>query len=504
MLHTVRLNIMNKRAFIITTILGLWLVAMAWLVCVEAYPGLLDRAPSGYRTLLSRGVMIMDRWMILSYLGRTIGYTHTSVDASDSQGVRHYRIHNQTLLSLTIMGTRQRVSLTSDASVDTQYNLRTFHFALSSSGYAITVDGTRRQGNAFDITLRSAAGIQRLSVTIPDDAVIYSPLTEMTLKSLSPGKRVTLRVFNPVTLAAQDVTVRALRRESLVQGGRTNDTIVLAAKMDGMETLSWMDNSGVMLRQQTPFGWTLESCTAQEALAPAGNTDTGDLLTALAVPVTGDVTLLASRPAVRLRLTGVALTREQLETHRQEVISLSTNSAEIIVKADALPHGAAAAEPTPPDLSPWLASTAFVQANDPRMAEQSKAIVGGRTNRLESALAIYDWVHTHVAKKPTVSLPSALDVLLHPEGDCNEHTYLFAGLARAAGVPTRIRVGVTLHEGRLYYHAWPSVYVGRWLDMDPTLGLPAVNAGYISLVEGELGEQMKLMGVIGQMKVDIP
>jgi len=135
--------------------------------------------------------------------------------------------------------------------------------------------------------------------------------------------------------------------------------------------------------------------------------------------------------------------------------------------------------------------------------EKAGDIVGDRTNRLEAALAIYEWVHTHVAKKPTVSLPSALDVLQRPEGDCNEHTYLFAGLARAAGIPTRIRVGVTLHEGRFYYHAWPSVYVGRWLDMDPTLGLPAVNAGYISLVEGELGEQMKLMGIIGQMKVDI-
>lgn len=495
---------MKKRAFIITTILILWLVAMGWLVFVEAYPGLLDRAPSGYRTLLGRGVMIMDRWMILSYLGRTIGYTHTSVDANDTQGVRQYRIHNQTLLSLTVMGTRQRVSVTSDASVDTQYNLQTFHFALSSSGYAISVDGARRRGSAFDVTIRSAGGTQHLTVTIPDDAVIYSPLTEMTLKSLSPGRRVTLRVFNPVTLSAQDVTVKALRREALIQGGRTNATIVLAAKMDGMETLSWLDSDGVMLRQQTPFGWTLESSTAQEALAPAGNTDTGDLLTALSVPVTGDASLLSNRPSVRLRLTGVALTREQLETHRQEVLSLATNCAEIIVKADTLPHPPPASAPTPPDLAPWLASTAFVQANDPRMMDQAKAIVGDRTNSLERALAIYNWVHTHVAKKPTVSLPSALDVLLHPEGDCNEHTYLFAGLARAAGIPTRIRVGVTLHEGRLYYHAWPSVHVGRWLDMDPTLGLPAVNAGYISLVEGELGEQMKLMGVIGQMKVDIP
>ncbi len=494
---------MKKRAFIIATILILWLVAMGWLVFVEAYPGLLDRAPAGYRTLLNRGVMIMDRWMTLSYLGHNIGYTHTSVDAGDEQGVRQYRIRNQTLLSLTIMGARQRISVTSDAAVDTQYTLQTFHFSLSSSGYSITVDGKRQKGRLFDVTLHSAGSTQRLSVSIPDDAVIYSPLTEMTLKALSPGRRVTLRVFNPVTLSSQDITVRALRREPLIQGNRTNETLVLAAKMDGMETLSWMDSSGVMLRQQTPFGWTLESSTAQDALSPANTTDTGDLLTALAVPITGNADLLTSQPTVRLRLTGVTLTREQLETHRQEIVSLGPHSAEIIVKADALPSSPPDDGPTPPDLAPWLASTAFIQAHDRRLVEKAADIVGDRTNRLEAALAIYEWVHTHVAKKPTVSLPSALDVLQRPEGDCNEHTYLFAGLARAAGIPTRIRVGVTLHEGRFYYHAWPSVYVGRWLDMDPTLGLPAVSAGYISLVEGELGEQMKLMGIIGQMKVDI-
>ena len=39
--------------------------------------------------------------------------------------------------------------------------------------------------------------------------------------------------------------------------------------------------------------------------------------------------------------------------------------------------------------------------------------------------------------------------------------------------------------------------------MDPTLGQPAVGAAYISLVEGEMAEQMRLMGVLGQLKVEV-
>ncbi len=494
---------MTKRAIIIVSTLVLWLGAMGWLVLYEAYPSLLDRASSGYRTFLGRGLMIMDRWMVITFQGKSIGYSHTSVDIDEKNALRQYRINNRTLLTLTVMGSRQRINVTSDATVDALYKLQLFHFGLSSSGYTITVDGQRQQGNVFDVKIKSASSIQNLTVTIPDDAVIYSPMTEMTLKSLTPGRQVTLRVFNPITLAAQNVTVRALRRETLILRNQTNETTVLAARMDGMETLSWMDADGVMIRQLTPFGWAMESCTSQEALSPAKSADTGDLLTSLAVPIRGDVNRLSSQPAVRLRLTGVNLTREQLENSRQEVVSVGTNTAEIIVKADTLPVAGMAEAPLPRGLEPWLGSTAFIQASDRRMIDKAREIVGTRTNRLEAALAIYQWVNTHVAKKPTVSLPSALDVLQTPEGDCNEHTYLFVGLARAAGLPARIRVGVTLHEGKFYYHAWPSVYVDHWLDMDPTRGLPAVNAGYISLVEGELGEQMKLMGVIGQLKVEI-
>jgi hypothetical protein len=495
----------SKRLIATGSIILLWLGAMGWLILSEAYPGLRDRASLGYRTFLDRGIMVMDRWMIITHQNQTIGYTHTSVDVDEKNATRQYRLNNRTLLSLTVMGSRQRISVTSDATVDALYNLQLFHFSLSSAGYTIVVDGKRLEGNTFDVKIKSASSIQHLTVIIPDDAVIYSPMTEMSLKSLLPGRQVTLRIFNPVTLAAQNVTVRALRRETLILRNRTNETTVLAAKMDGMETLSWMDAEGTMIRQQTPFGWAMESCTAEEALTPANpKSDTGDLLASLAVPIRGDTSRLTTQPAVKLRLTGTTLTREQLTTHRQEVVALGTNFAEIIVKADTLPKLGTAETALPPGMEPWLASTAFIQSSDPRLISKAREIIGTRSNRLDAATALYNWVYTHVAKQSTISLPSALDVLLRPEGDCNEHTYLFVGLARAAGLPARIRVGLTLHEGRFYYHAWPSVYAGQWLDMDPTRGLPAVNAGYISLVEGELEEQMKLMSVIGQLKVEIP
>lgn len=498
------MNPPSKRLLATTSIILLWLAAMAWLVFSEAYPELLNRVSSGYHTLLSRGIMVMDRWMIISYQGKPIGYTHTSVDVAENDPAHQYRINNRTLLTLTVMGRKQRVAVNADAEVDTLYNLQTFSFSLSSTGYTILVDGHRAGGNDFAVKIRAPGSTQRLTVSIPPEAVLYSPMTEMSLKALAPGRQITLRIFNPVTLTSQNLTVKALRREVLQHKNQSVETTVLSALIDGMETLSWMDASGTMLRQTTPFGWTMESSDARDALSisTAGGND--DLLSSLAVPIQGNSRLLSTHTSVRLLLKGVTLSRQQLESQRQDIVTVGTSSVEIIVRAEALPRSGCPRAAIPPDLTPWLASSAFIQAGDRRMVDKAREITGAWTNSLDAAMAIYHWVNTHVTKTPVVSLPSALDVLLKPEGDCNEHTYLFVGLARAAGLPARIRVGLTLHEGRFYYHAWPSVYIGKWLDMDPTRGLPAVNAGYISLVEGELAEQMKLMSVIGQLKVEIP
>lgn len=497
------MNLFFRRLIVTAPILALWLGAMAWLITQEAYPDLFRQTTSGYRSFLSQGVMLMDRWMIISFQGKDSGYSHTAVDVNEKDPVRHYQIRNQTILSLPIMGNIQRLSVQADATVDTGYALQTFAFSLSTAGYTIRLDGQRKQGREFDVRIRTAGTTQRLTVTIPDDAIIYSPMTEMTLKTLSPGQQVTLRVFNPVTFTSQNVTVRALRRESLRRDDHTLESTVLSATMDGLETLSWMDDQGILIRQQTPAGWAMESCDARKALSVKASPALDDMLSTLAVPIQGPVELLATRSSVRLRLSGPSFTRVQLQDHRQEVLTLATNSVDIVVRSDHRPPSGCPRDAIPADLAPWLAASAFIQAKDERLVSRAREITGDWTNSLEAATAIYAWVNTHVAKKPTVSLPSALDVLLRLEGDCNEHTYLFVGLARAAGLPARIRVGVTLHEGRFYYHAWPSVYVGQWLDMDPTRGLPAVNAGYIALVEGELAEQMKLAGMIGQLKVEV-
>ena len=118
-------------------------------------------------------------------------------------------------------------------------------------------------------------------------------------------------------------------------------------------------------------------------------------------------------------------------------------------------------------------------------------------------------VNAILEKKPTVSLPSALEVLRTRVGDCNEHTALYVALARALGIPARIAVGLVSVRGAFYYHAWPEVYLtegngrGMWLPVDPTLNQFPADGTHLRLARGGLDKQAAILPLLGRLKITI-
>ena len=60
-------------------------------------------------------------------------------------------------------------------------------------------------------------------------------------------------------------------------------------------------------------------------------------------------------------------------------------------------------------------------------------------------------------------------------------------MARSVGIPARICSGLVFSGNAFYYHFWPEVYVGKWVQMDPTLGQVIADANHI-LLEGNMLE----------------
>jgi len=151
----------------------------------------------------------------------------------------------------------------------------------------------------------------------------------------------------------------------------------------------------------------------------------------------------------------------------------------------------------------FLQPSVSIQCDDPAIKAKAKEALGEPKDAVDAARKLVSWVFTVLEKEPTASFPTALDVLAHMKGDCNEHAVFFAALARAAGIPAKIDAGLVYLDGAFYYHAWNEVFLGQWIPVDATFGEFPASALHLKLTEGELDQQTQILGVVGNIKIKI-
>ena len=151
----------------------------------------------------------------------------------------------------------------------------------------------------------------------------------------------------------------------------------------------------------------------------------------------------------------------------------------------------------------FLQPTPFLQSDNPAIGSLAGEIIGAEKDARKAALRIKDWVYKNIAKKPTISIPNALEVLQTRKGDCNEHAVLFNALARAAGIPAKTVVGVVYMRGAFYYHAWSEVWLGDWVSLDPVFNQFPADVTHVKFLEGDIDRQIDILRLIGNLKIAV-
>jgi transglutaminase-like putative cysteine protease len=220
------------------------------------------------------------------------------------------------------------------------------------------------------------------------------------------------------------------------------------------------------------------------------------------VPAMGRHTIVESRDVTRLklRLTGADLSSPDLHGEGQRI------DGDVIELVD---PRRLKSSPAPRDLEQYLRPEPFIESDAPEIRAAAERMVEGVTGTRERAERLTREINSYVEKRPTVSLPSALEVLRTRVGDCNEHTALFVAMARSLGIPARVNVGVAYVRGAFYYHAWPEVYIdegnghGTWLPVDPTFNQFPADATHVRLARGGLDKQAAIIPLIGRAKIAV-
>jgi hypothetical protein len=206
---------------------------------------------------------------------------------------------------------------------------------------------------------------------------------------------------------------------------------------------------------------------------------------------------------LRFKLEGADFSGLDLDGAGQTVIDAGNHVIEI---RDPQTLRAAADDPA---AAQSLAPEPLIESDDAAIHAEAERAIAGSTDNRRRVERLTRYVNGLLEKKPTMSIPSAREVLRTRVGDCNEHTALFVAMARSLGIPARIDVGLVFVRGAFYYHAWPEVYIdegggrGLWLPVDPTLNQFPADATHVRLARGGLDRQTAILPLIGRLKMTI-
>ncbi len=261
-----------------------------------------------------------------------------------------------------------------------------------------------------------------------------------------------------------------------------------------------MDENGDLLREKGMLGIILEKTTREDAMYGLPIQSSQDLTKAASIPANIDIDNPAGLTQMQFEITGSGDFTKQLQGGRQTFIApILSIKKEILENLSQNDSSLASME----DLKAFLAPSPFIQSDHPAIKKLISDLVAEKDLPLEKTRKLVAWIQAHIQKRPVISLPDALSTLENRVGDCNEHAVLFAALARAAGIPTKIEAGVVFLRKRFFYHAWNSIYVGRWITVDALFDQIPADVTHIRFAGGMQKDQLDILGLIGNLKIQI-
>lgn len=393
-------------------------------------------------------------------------------------------------MRLNTMGMVHTLQLSTRATLGADLRLMTISFSLLSHRFFFQASGELK-GNTLIVSVNGR------DIRIPAAEPLYLSavaLDAANLHDLKIGQDTHLSIFDPSSLGRRTIRVTPVGREKVRMMGRDIDALKLEVEVSGARMNAWVDEAGRIIQESGLLGFLLKQVPRESAM------------NGLPLRASRDLTRLVSVPAgkplddpqrlSRLKIGVDAVTEALFMNGDRQIYTEGV----LTIQRERLP------DPTVLDVSGMhaeLSEEPLIEANHPEIVNLSARITAGEDRPLAKARRLMSWVYENIEKRPVISVPSALETLKYRQGDCNEHAVLLAALARAAGIPAQVEVGLVYLNGRFYYHAWNVLYLGNWITADALMNQFPADVTHLRLMRGDLNRQVDLMGVIGKILLTI-
>jgi hypothetical protein len=296
-----------------------------------------------------------------------------------------------------------------------------------------------------------------------------------------------------------------LRKENLRARGRAVEAFAVQENDDEVD---WFTRDGRLLKTEaTAIGLKL----VRDDIDPTWDVAPSVVSTGVPIVPSGQrIQGALHLTMLRLKATGIPNASMLLSDERQNAHVDDPAEARVITYevCAALPPRRGAAVVAGPSDDPMLQDDPYLGIGDPAIRKQAKEIAGSETDRAVIARRLRDWVHARITR-PAVpgALRDAWQVMVLQAGDCRDFATLFAALARAAGIPTRVCVGLKYTIDGFRWHAWNECRLADgpdgWYAFDATLDGDFVDATHVKFAQGGARDTLKYNRLPATLKIEV-
>jgi Transglutaminase-like superfamily len=414
-----------------------------------------------------------DIWADLKLAGQPAGYYHEKTERDE---VGRILTLVETIVVINRLNSRVEIRTKSEYIKSKDAQLIAIKSETSSSKQSTLMEVTVGDGL---LLIRTTSGGKSYDRKVPYTGTLLGPETvrRVVLAGLKlPGDTISLQIFVPELGSVASVTRKAIGTDKLMiegkqlSGLRVEDVI---EKLPG-KTNVWLDSAGKLLRQvqESPFGEVDIIRTVQKPIQ-------ADQLSVNTLP-TEAYSRAVARANIRLPHERLIEQMKIRITHRKPELGwpdLETDNQRVLEKT---PESLILEiwRPTPKtkereplesraELAPFLAANPLLQSDDMEVKRILREIGKLDSDVFQSSLALQRWTAENMKFDSGIAVVSASEVARDRKGTCFGYSVLLGSLARAAGIPSRFKMGYVYASGIWGGHAWVEVLVRNdWIPID--------------------------------------
>jgi hypothetical protein len=359
------------------------------------------------------------------------------------------------------------------------------------------------------------AGGQKSDKVVPIPKGVKLSADPETSSTATPkvGSKQTLYFFEPVLMSIQKVELQVVKSEKRTVGGKPVQAFLVKTNNSmtgGSET--WVDSKGGLLENNNPLGIRM----VREDVDTGGKTATTyeppkDFAVETSVKTAVKLPDARTTHFLKLKVSGVPDDSLILSDARQRVVSRERAgdkwNVTYEIESREIPQQSLPLAPAG-TAGGGLGDAPYLGTTDTSIQKVAKELADGAPDRAAVARRVRAWVKAHMEKPTNIGTPrSAAEIMKNKDGVCRDYATLYAAIARAAGVPTRICSGIVFFQDGFFYHAWVETQLTSgpdgWYAFDPTLSDDFVDATHVKFAQGDPLAMYSAVRVVGQIQGEI-